>query len=380
MKVKRSVKKMLLIIPIALLCIIIIAWASAYIYFKGGNNINAQAFQKRFDVATAPMNIHESVLFIENSTGDFSEIYTYGGRSIDSPMVVASVTKMFTTTCIIKLVEENRLSLADKISLYIDNDILSGLHVYKGVEYSFDITVSDLLYQTSGLPDYFTNSELVKNAIYNQDVYLTFEQYTEETKKLSPRFAPNSGKAYYADINFDILGVILENVMSLPLDEIYKQYIFEPLGMINTYLPVNEDDFVPHLYNASERIERPLLIASFRASGGCISTARDMMVFNKAFWNGEIFDKAILETLSGYNKLQFEMTPITYGGGYMGISLNGINTFFLAKGNLMGHSGSTGSLLFYYPERDLFFIGDFAQIENPGLSVRFAIMLAMVTK
>jgi D-alanyl-D-alanine carboxypeptidase len=376
---KTKVKKVFLRILIILAGLLILIWVSMFIYIKGGNDTNAQALQKRFNAAVAPKQIQEAVLYVENSSGDFSESFGYGGRDINSPMVIASVTKLFTTTCILKLCEENRLSLEDKISLFIDDKLLEGLHIYKGHEYSYDLTISDLLFQTSGLPDYFTNSELVNHAIFQEDASITFEQYIEETKKLSPKFAPHTGnKAFYADINFDLLGEILENVTDLPLADIYKQFIFIPLGMDNTYLPINEDDFVPSVYNGLEKLERPKFIASCRASGGCVSTARDMMTFSKAFWGGKLFDKAVFAQLSDYRSLQFDMSPISYGGGYMRISLDGLNTFFLAKGELIGHSGSTGSFMFYYPEKDFHFIGDLAQFENPGAPVRFAMMLAMV--
>lgn len=360
----------MLFIPIILICVLAVTWIATYLYFNG------QTIEMRFNSITEQKNIHEAVLFVENTAGDFSMNYGYGGRDINSPMLAASVTKLFTTTCIIKFAEENLLLLDDKINLYIDDEILNGLHVYKGVEYSHDITVSDLIFQTSGLPDYFTNSELINIAIYNEDAYISFEQLIYETKNLSPRFAPNTGKAYYADINFDLLGVILEKAAGLSLDEIYRQYVFEPLGMNNTYLTVGEDNFVPHVFNGSERLERPLFIASCRASGGAVSTARDLMTFSKAFWGGELFDKAILETLSVHKRIQFN--PIRYGGGYMRLPLGGLNTFFLASGELIGHSGSTGSFVFYYPKKDLHFVGDLAQFENQGAAIRFVMQLAMV--
>ena len=380
MKTKNKVRKVLLIIPIALLCVILVLWISAYIGFKCGSVTNAQAFQRRFDAAVAPKNIHEAILLVENTTGDFSVSYGYGGRNTDSPIVIASVTKMFTATCVIKLAEEGRLSLDDKICQYMDDDILSGLHVYKGAEYSYCLTVSDLLFQTSGLPDYFWNSELVRSAIFDRDAYISFDQLIEETKKLPPRFAPNTGRAYYADINYDILGVILEKVTGLPLNELYQQYIFEPLGMDNTYLPVNDNDPVPHVYNGMDKLERPLFIASCRASGGCVSTARDLIVFSKVFWSGKLFDSKTFELLAVYRNLQPDMGPVSYGGGYMRIPLGGMNTFFLASGELVGHSGSTGSFVFYYPEKDLHFAGDLAQFENPSAVIRFVIQLAMSAK
>ena len=343
--------------------------------------MNRQSIQKVFNAATSSSQIHEACLLVENSKGDFSESFGYGECNADSPMIAASVTKLFTTTCVLKLCEQGRLSLEDTISQFFSRDLLSELHLFKGHEYSFDLTVSDLLFQTSGLPDEFessNNAGVLKKAILNGDTYITFEQYLAEVKSLVPRFAPNTGKkAYYSNINFDLLGEILEKVTEIPLADVYRQFIFTPLGMIETYLPVDEKDFVPHIYYKSQSIERPKLIASCRASGGCVSTAKDLMTFSKAFWEGRLFDKKIFERLCVYRKLQVSKGPIFYGGGYMQIPLGGLLTMFMGKGELLGHSGSTGSFVFYYPLKDLHFAGTMSQLAEPSIPIRLAMRLAM---
>src|SRR5699024_8489186 len=113
------------------------------------------------------------------------------------------------------------------------------------------------------------------------------------------------------------------------------------------------------------------------ASGGAISTARELMVFMKAFFKGELFDKNIFQELERDNKLQFAMYPIHYGAGFMRIPLNGFVTFFMGKGELIGHSGSTGSFAFYFPRKDLFFVGDVNQMNNPSVPIRLAMRIEM---
>ena len=71
------------------------------------------------------------------------------------------------------------------------------------------------------------------------------------------------------------------------------------------------------------------------------------------------------------------MSPIHYGAGYMKIPLGGLVTLFMGKGELLGHSGSTGSFAFYYPASDLFFVGDVNQMAKPALPVRLVMRLAM---
>lgn len=341
--------------------------------------MNRQSLQKTFDGITKSKQVHEAVLFAENPANNFSESFSYGGRDIDTPMIMASITKMFTTACILKFCEEGKISLEDKIAVYFNEDILKGLHIYGEREYSFDLTIADLLFQTSGLPDSFEAGNF--NSFLQGDSSSTFEEDLAETKTQKPRFAPNTGnKAYYANVNFSLLGEILTKVSGLPLNDVYKQIVYTPLGISHTYLAGGENDFVPHMYYGEQKIERPKVIASSGAAGGGVSTPRDLMAFSKGFWHGKLFIKSILERLSIYKNVQANKGPIQYGGGYMRIGLGRLTTMFIGKGELVGHSGSTGSFMFYYPEKDLHFVGDLAQFKNPALPIRLVIRLAMTAK
>ncbi len=341
-----------------------------------------KTIEKIFNKTVASSHIHECVLHVENTQGDFSYNKGYGGKDINSPFVIASITKLFTTTCILVLNEQKSLSLSDKISDYIDDSILRGLHVYDGREYSYDLTISDLLFQVSGLPDEFEETnDIARLPFMNHDSYQDFTEYVADVKKLKPRFIPRTAhKAYYANINFDLLGLIIEKVTQQPLEQEFFKRIFEPLGLSNTYLPTSEHEFIPNVYVKNKSLYRPKTVISSRASGGCISTAHDLMIFMKAFYGGTLFCKSLFEKLSIYHKLQASKGPIYYGGGYMRIPLDGILTFFMGKGELLGHSGTTGSFAFYYPYKDLFIVGDVNQMANPAIPIRLVIKLAMSIK
>ncbi|HEX2981053.1 MAG TPA: hypothetical protein VHO48_12365, partial [Anaerolineaceae bacterium] len=103
----------------------------------------------------------------------------------------------------------------------------------------------------------------------------------------------------------------------------------------------------------------------------------ELMRFLKAFFAGRLFDRALFARLASYRPLQGAMGPISYGGGYMRIPLNGLATLFMGKGELLDHSGSTGSFAFYYPLKDLYYVGDLNQMANPALPVRLVMQLAM---
>ena len=335
---------------------------------------------KIFDAVTNSNLIGDGIVFVENTDGGFSYSKGCGGKELDSPLLMASVTKLFTTTCILALQEQDRLSLDDKVTKYFDKAVLSGLHVYRGTEYSYDLTISDLLFQTSGLPDvYEEGNDCSKRRVINEDFTFAFDEIVSKTKALKPHFAPRTGrKAYYADINFDMLGEIIEKTTDVSLADVFVQFIYEPLGLKNTYLPECENDFIPSINYQNTKLYRPKFIMSSRASGGCITTARELMLFIKAFFGGKMFDKAIIEGLPSSNKLQASMGPLYYGSGCMKIPLNGLITLFMGKGELIGHSGSTGSFAFYYPLKKLYFVGDLNQMGDPALPIRLSMRLAMM--
>src|SRR5690625_431465 len=337
---------------------------------------------KAFERTINKKNIHEGILLVENSKGDFSYSREYGDKGLDTPILMASITKLLTTTCIFILQEQGQLSLDDKVATYVQGDIVSNLHLYKGWNYSEDLTLSHLLFQTSGLPDISEEGVAVlrKHVIY-KDMHIDFDKIIRMTKQQTPHFAPGfKNRAHYADVNFDLLGNVIEIITQSTLNEAYKQFIFEPLGLIHTYLPENEHDFIPEVYYHDNSLYRPDIVRSCRASGGVISTARELMMFIKAFFGGKLFNKAIFNEQNETNKLQFSMFPIRYSAGYMFIPLTGLANLFMGKGELIGHSGSTGSLAFYYPRQDLFFVGDVNQMSNPALPMRLAMQIAISMK
>lgn len=62
--------------------------------------IKQQKFDNVFERITKNNQIHEAILLVENTNEDFSYSKGYGGKSIDTPFLMASITKLLTTTCI----------------------------------------------------------------------------------------------------------------------------------------------------------------------------------------------------------------------------------------------------------------------------------------
>jgi D-alanyl-D-alanine carboxypeptidase len=306
-----------------------------------------------------------------------------GNLNNDSQFFIASTTKLYVTAIILILKSKGVLDLDDKISKYLDGAILKGLHTLNGKDYSSEITIKNLLAHTSGIPDYFQQknnegksfeSEITKG----NDQFWSFEQTLECSKKLKPLFVPGAkGKAHYSDTNFQLLGKIIENITHKSISENYEELIFKPLGLSQTYLFTDIEDKRPQtLYFKSKELFIPKAMASFGPDGGIVSTSVELMAFLKAFFNGKLFPESYIEPLQSWNRIFF---PMQSGVGIHRFKLLWIFNPLGTIPELLGHSGLSGTLAYYSPEKDLFIVGTVNQVAYPDTSFRLAIKLIQKT-
>ncbi|WP_210421061.1 serine hydrolase domain-containing protein [Lacipirellula limnantheis] len=131
---------------------------------------------------------------------------------------MASVSKQFTATAILLLVDQGKLSLDDTLDKF-----------FPGFpEYGKKITVKQLLTHTSGLPDY---EELIPKGTTLQLGDLDVVQILLDTKE--PQFAPGS-QWRYSNSAFVLLGMIVEIAAEQPFHQFMKNEMFRPLGMDNS--------------------------------------------------------------------------------------------------------------------------------------------------
>jgi D-alanyl-D-alanine carboxypeptidase len=302
-----------------------------------------------------------------------------GNLTVDQPYFIASTTKLFTTSIILKLRAEGKLSLDDKIGNYIEKSILSGLHIYKGKDYSQELTIKHLLSHTSGLPDYFqgkgtSGKSLENDLIEGNDQSWTFEKAIERTKNITPLFAPGTkGKANYSDANFQLLGKIIETITHKSYSENCNGFIIQPLGLTKTYLYQDSTDKTPKtLYYKSNELNIPKAMTSFGADGGIVSTSTDILIFIEAFFTGKLFPSTYIDELQEWNKIFF---PMKSG---IGIHLFKLPWLFNPTGAVpyfIGHSGLSGALAYYSPKENIFIVGTVNQVAHPDISFKTMIKL-----
>lgn len=168
-------------------------------------------------------NIPGAVVLI-GSRGKVVYRRAFGYRALQpekSPMTVdtifdlASLTKVIaTTTAALQLVETGKLRLEDPVSTYWPEFAVHG---------KASITVRDLLTHYSGL-----RADL--------DLRSPWSGYDTALKLIAAEkpVAPRGSRFIYSDINFEVLGELVQRVSGLPLDQYCAQRIFAPLGMADT--------------------------------------------------------------------------------------------------------------------------------------------------
>lgn len=166
-------------------------------------------------------------LSIGVSHKDKTETKSYGKTSLNAEWAitdstlfnVASITKLFTATAILQLIEEGKLELNDKLV-----DVLPNFKM-KDKRHS-EITIDQLLTHSSGL---MWDNKLSDSP--NDETALPLYLAHLENKKLS--FRPGSKMAYqtYSNVAFDLLGLVIEELTKQSYPEFIQQNQLEPLGL-----------------------------------------------------------------------------------------------------------------------------------------------------
>lgn len=312
----------------------------------------------------------------------------------DTPFFIASVTKLYIATAILKLYEQGEIKIDSSISEYLPQSLIGKLHLLKGTDYTDKITIEHLLSHSSGLPDWLEDrprrgKSLFENIENEDDRIISVDEAVAFVRdNLTPHFPPQSLNAKrrrirYSDTNFQLLIAILERKMQKPIHQVFNDLIYKPLGLRNTYHPGHPPhESMPEpatVWVGDKAFNQPLLLQSFR---DLISTASDLMTFMRSLINANIFqnkDTAMLMQRR-WNRFGFPRDaaaihlpgwPIEYGLGMMRLRMPRLFTPFRPLPAFIGHTGATGSWLFYSPDIDLYLCGAVDQLSAAAMPFRF---------
>jgi CubicO group peptidase (beta-lactamase class C family) len=315
---------------------------------------------------------------VEMAAAGFADATGRERMTVDTPYYLASITKMYTATVVMKLARASQLDLDAPVSRYLPADLIEGILVIDGVDHSAKITVAQLLAQTSGLADYFEGKpkggeSLVDALVAGRDRALDLSDILDIVRGLPPDFAPRqreSGKAKYSDTNYALLGGIIEAVTGQSVAHNFREHIFSPLNLSDTYVFDHTEDRVrpAAMFHQDRAVDIPLAMSSFAPDGGVVSTVRDSLSFLWAFFEGGLLSSDQLGFMTrSWNRIFF---PLRYGAGIMRFRVSRWMSPFAAPPDLIGHSGSTGSFAFREANRSVYVAGTINQMDKPGLPYR----------
>ena len=274
---------------------------------------------------------------------------------------ICSVSKQFTSTGILLLVQQGKLSVDDTVSKYFPN--------LKAPFYK-DITISHLLSHTSGLPDWRprTPEEWETYISKHPTRFKTlreFKLYCEEDESLrylesleKTVFKP--GTAYeYQNPTYQLLGQIIEKVTGKSFDEWMNQYIFRPAEMESTCY-FEPDKVIKNKARAYSQDKNGVWqyddygYANFfgtKADGGMYVTPLDFVKWDQALFNDKILSREMRQ-LAHTSKIKTDLPYTDYGYGWFIENRPG----FPEK---IYHTGDNGSFFIYegrYDSANLFYL------------------------
>ena len=259
----------------------------------------------------------------------------------------ASLTKVIvTTTALMQLWEKGKFRMADPVAKYIPEFAQNGKQ---------DITIRQLLVHYSGLaPDLdLSKSFSGKEATYT----LAFAE--------TPERAPGA-RFVYSDINFAVLGALVERLSGEPLDEYAQKHIFVPLGMkdsrfappaawIPRIAPTWEDEN-HHMLRGVVHDPTARRMGGVAGHAGLFSTADDLAKFAQALLDGGhgILASATIAKMTSAQ--QPASATVVRGFGWDIDSPFSTNRGELLPVGSFGHTGFTGTSLWIDPTTKTFII------------------------
>jgi CubicO group peptidase (beta-lactamase class C family) len=280
--------------------------------------------------------------------------YTFSSRAVETNSLydLASVTKVIaTTSAVMRLVDEGKLKLNERVSAYIPQFAQSGKE---------NITVYNLMVHNSGLPawrrfyDFCGDAKCVLDSVY-----------------ATPLAWKTGDTTVYSDLGLITMGKVIEKISGALLDRFCDSVFFKPLGMKNTMynpsknlldriVPTEVDTFWKRTGVAVRgRVhdENAATLGGVSGHAGLFSTAGDLTVFLQMLLNGGTYGGVRFlkeETVKQFTTRQSEQS--SRGIGWDTKSSERSFSGYLTSMKTFLHTGFTGTSVVVDPEKNLIIV------------------------
>jgi CubicO group peptidase (beta-lactamase class C family) len=251
---------------------------------------------------------------------------------------IGSVTKQFTSTAVMQLVEQGKLSLDDDVTKYVPNAPTHGRRVL----------VRHLLNHTSGIPSY-TDVGPIFGRVMRLD--LSKDSLIATVKDDSLQFEPGS-HFYYNNTGYFLLGMMIERVTGKPYGDYLRDALFAPNGLTSTVY-CGTMPLIKHRARGYEGRQSGLVNADYismdlpYAAGSLCSTVGDLVAWTRLLHAGKLVNASSFTTMTTPAKLT-SGRPMQYG---FGLFMDTVGTH-----RRIHHGGGINgfiSELAYYPDDSL---------------------------
>lgn len=273
-----------------------------------------------------------------------------------------SITKMYTATVILRLLEEGRINLDQRIATCLPANITAKV---PGAD---RITIRMLLNHSSGIENFWDNNAYVLGYLDNPARPYTVSDYLNASQERL--FEPGTDAAY-SNTNYLLLALIIDYVTAAQHQQAFEKYIFKPLGLSGTYyklLPGIQSTNTPKLYADMDgegqltdfTTNSYIQFANEYGSNGMLATPKNYVDFLHALTHGKILKANTFTDMKAW--FTGTVTGEVYGLG--------LEKYDFEGNEIYGYSGSSfggRTLLLYFPEKDLsLFVGVNAGAELGG--------------
>jgi len=238
-------------------------------------------------------------------------------------MGIASNTKLFVSTIILKLAENEMLSLDDPLSTWLPN--------YPNINPA--IKIRQLLNHTSGISDPLFVSPWMDTINKNPTRIFT---PAEVLSWVGPPDFPVGTSWNYSNTNYVIAGIIAQNATGFHISRLIRDSILTPLNLSSTYYDVEEPigGVIAHRwwnsidYHDTSRVG---INTAAGCAGALFSTPSEMTQWYKALFNGQVINQASMNELTNF--VATDNPALQYGLGLARDNTQGYTYW--------GHGGST---------------------------------------
>lgn len=365
-----SFRKIMKIKNLSLFTLLIISTFLSSLAFAAvpSNNFLKNDLQEALKKSAKEQRVPGAVVFVHRPSGNISASYgtSQFGKNVlpkaNNYFRIGSNTKSMISAVIVQLAQEGQLNLDDPVANYIS-----------GVPNGENITLDLLMKNRSGLKNYVQSPKVAKAFDVNPSKIWTPKELLA-LAFAQQQSAPDE-KFEYSNTNFILLGLIAEKLDKKPLTTIFKDRLFEPLGMKHSYLPEAFETKMTkpyahgyaygksaHVFTHlpySTKMQQAIMHKKIKpldytvqsaswswAAGGVVSNAEDLAIWIEALAEGKLFTPEYYQRWKNSPVPSDETNPnVKYGYGFMTIE-NDFGLFYFHSGELPGFN----SYMIYHPK------------------------------